>query len=243
MISELHAVFAKDEDFDERLFRRQIAVMKGQVYNLVQVLRSGLYVDGHDRHARHHVGVSPRSHSTGGRSSNATPTASLLPEDSQGTPLDLLRQPPCLVWEDEDVRDLVGGEFGQDVIGRDGMLGTIIGMETVSAPASPKLAFEAPPPASPMTEPLRPDPTQDSVHPPSSSTSGSPTLGPKHGGVSEGSEAIGGFLTAPSAIRYTGTVSASGSPRRRARDLGHNLDAFRGRVITFVKSQPWFSNW
>src|SRR5579862_3638471 len=37
--SELRRVFSQDSDFQERMFARQIAVMKGQAWNVVETLK------------------------------------------------------------------------------------------------------------------------------------------------------------------------------------------------------------
>ena len=224
LIRDLLVLFRLDADFDSKLFRRQIAVMKGQVYNLVQVLRMGFEDDKHVDAAKS-VGIHVQGLSRDESSSVAT-TDNPSPDNPAliGTPLDLVNMPSCLVWEDEDVRDLVGGEFSD--LERDGMLGTIIGgIDT--APQSPS------------------SPTRIDI---------SPTDNRAHSAPDE--DIIGDFLTKHESMLSSshdpGYLHAADASRRnahrgrhrfRASELSHGLDAFRGRIITFVKSQPWFRNW
>jgi phosphatidylinositol 4-kinase type 2 len=41
LISQLRQVFKVDSDFNERIFKKQMAILRGQLYNIVQALREG----------------------------------------------------------------------------------------------------------------------------------------------------------------------------------------------------------
>lgn len=248
LIHELRTVFEMDVDFDEKLFRRQVAVMKGQVYNLVHVLQTGIYIDGRDTSMVQPINISPQSSDSTNSQSSTAPMTRQPKSEICGTPLDLIRQAPCLVWEDADVRDLVGGEFGTDVMGRQGFLGTIIGMEQVPQPTTPKKV------TSPAFIPAAPSSSTqvESQKVINDSKKKKVRMDDHNIDLERGEKLgdpddkhIGEFLTLPSDIR---DVDATSSQRRRhgrlsAAEISHNLDAFRGRVITFVKQQPWFTNW
>jgi hypothetical protein len=229
LMKDLRQICKLDADFDEKLFRRQVAVMKGQVYNLVQVLRMGnggaLYI------SQNNPSVSSLSNQpTTARDtptsqySRASPTNPLLPArnnepsiaENPGAPYDLVLQPPCLVWEDEDVRDLVSGKFGVDFAGRDGVLATIIGgIDAVIHPDKNKHER-------PMTR-------EEDV--------GSSSKKAKRSDAAPD----GKFLTDLSENDENEPAETTKGSGKKG--LRGNLDAFRGKVITFVKSQPWFSSW
>ena len=250
LIADLRRVAKMDADFDEKLFKRQVAVMKGQSYNIIQILKRS-------------AGPSPAS------GSNATDSAGSSVQ-LVGTPLDLVRMPPCLVWEDEDVRSLVRGDYG-DIVGRDGTLGTIIGSNESTVPTRPALPTR---PARIEVQrspaPFFPDP--ETVY---DEENLSTSRIPRHVDTEPYPESMGEFLTSSSGVRLPprntasaqssgdhrdedirrlvgsgsgaagGATSANAHQRRQRRqgNLQYRMDAFRGRVITFVKSQPWFSSW
>ncbi|KAI3652750.1 hypothetical protein MP228_002175 [Amoeboaphelidium protococcarum] len=188
LVVRLEAIFKTDPDYDELKFRRRIAVMKGQVYNLVLILRSGL------NSAEFHDSASSRSPSPGQKLLN-NPNFNQpqighsmhnpkFDPNSIGTPFDLTLMTPCLVWEDEDIRNLYTGRYGDAA--RDGMFGTILDDEQTEQP---------------RTEFGHSELKQD---------------------------------------KGTGTRQRL---RSKTRVLADKVDAFKGRIITFVKSQPWFSSW
>lgn len=41
MCDDLHLLFKQDKGFDQRLFERQMSVMRGQILNLTQALKDG----------------------------------------------------------------------------------------------------------------------------------------------------------------------------------------------------------
>lgn len=41
MCDDLHLLFKQDKGFDQRLFERQMSVMRGQILNLSQALKDG----------------------------------------------------------------------------------------------------------------------------------------------------------------------------------------------------------
>lgn len=248
LIRDLRVIFSLDQDFDEKLFRRQVAIIKGQVYNLVRVLQTG--VDGQLSYSATSAAAisspsqSPLTHTVNVESSLLSASVKTAGTIS-GTPLDLVNQPCCLVWEDADVRDLAGGRLGVDVMGRDGLLGTIIGGADAAVPPptrkSPSLVIEIPErrdSRGALTVPVTPIQAKvvgDFLTSPAQMAALSSSYDP-------------GYLHGNDKEELESHRIRSHSPgRRRLRmnpaELGHNLDAFRGKVITFVKSQPWFRNW
>lgn len=229
LMKDLRQICKLDADFDEKLFRRQVAVMKGQVYNLVQVLRMGnggaLYISQNNPSVSSLTNQPTTARDTPtSQYSRASPTNPLLPTrnnepsiaENPGAPYDLVLQPPCLVWEDEDVRDLVSGKFGVDFAGRDGVLATIIGgIDAVIHPDKNKHERS-------MTR-------EEDV--------GSSNKKAKRSDAAPD----GKFLTDLSENDENEPAETTKGSGKKG--LRGNLDAFRGKVITFVKSQPWFSSW
>lgn len=55
LISKLKITFEKDESFESRLFNRQMAVLKGQAFNLADALKKG------PSPANHHAALDNRA--------------------------------------------------------------------------------------------------------------------------------------------------------------------------------------
>lgn len=142
-------------------------------------------------------------------------------------PYSLINMPPCLIWEDEDLSRLVGGELGRE-LAENGMFGRIIGkIDEMASELSSPTGRSGP-------RGIRLPPDSPGYH-------------------------VGDFLTSAEMMRapasndpgYLASVDADDSSasgrqsrmQRTAAEFTHSLDAFRGRVITFVKNQPWFSSW
>jgi hypothetical protein len=293
-VEDLKILFSVDSDFDVNLFRRQVAVIKGQVYNLVQVLKrqesaavasaasavttvsqaappqqqssqpngfnstssspvpadpmnpllpantTATPVNNGLLTAPQPVQQPPRSPLSGliGSKVPSTSSSPVVPPLHRGTPIELINEPPCLIWEDEDVRDLAAGVFGPELTGK-GLLGTIIGgMETLSLAV---MGNEG----------------RDCSHSPVRNSTGNGSGG---GRLVPDEDSYGEFLTSPAAmvngvpVYENFPLQVSNQRRGRTRTATirgaaapggstGKLDAFKGRVITFVKNQPWLKSW
>lgn len=260
LIKELYEVASVDSDFDERMFRRQIALMKGQAYNLVRLFQATS--DSHHEE-------------TDGRwaDESSSPIGVHFEDDiekkellkSSGTPLDLVKMPPCLVWDNRDFRPLVNGEYG-DIVGREGSLGKFIDDSgTEHSPNFKNLDGR-------VRIEIKHNATDEYDRSPASAKI------PRHADDEPYSENIGEFLTSPimesggqqtrphsrtetgQSSEIADTSRLMGSDRRHSRTstsssrrkngpgesikkIQHKMDAFRGKIVMFVKSQPWFSSW
>ena len=243
LTASLRKVMSQDPDFDEVMFRRQIAVMKGQVYNLVQVLagtRGPVEAASTGRPT-----VATKDPNVSGSSTGTTTDRLLVPDNCEGSPIDLVSKPPCLVWEDDDVRYLTHGFFGRHEFS-DGMFGTIIG--GIEAFTQKHFSRHA---ADQMHEPL-PSPAPSSASPEPPHLTYAYSVKTKDGRkiieevIEEGREElpqdIGSFL-APQVHSPTMATQTAPSASGRRKKAAHAFDAFKGRLITFVKSQPYFREW
>ena len=96
----LETLFRLDEGFDESMWKKQKAVIRGQGYNLVEVLGRGSHPSRKvTPRPRGHIGTTPSPVPSSTSTTNLT-SNSVAGDD--GTPLSLVQRPVVCVFEDED---------------------------------------------------------------------------------------------------------------------------------------------
>ncbi len=247
---DLKKLFQVDTDFNEKLFRRQIAVMKGQVFNLVQVLSRGM--EGKEVSTRYlatfrHNDIAKKkrqSSSSSFRSSSTgllNSTLRIADRNLVGTPFDLSAELPCLVWEDEDVRDLTNGIFGSNyAFGRDGILSTITGGSYRITNTKDKKGN-----AAYYNEGLHAFPIGEFLTSKDKFTKENNWKSNNFNDEESPQMLNSGSSHIETSDDFSSILGKKyrGSFNRITNEVGHKLDAFKGRVITYVKSKPWISWW